>query len=173
MSSPGFEVASHSSASHTCESIPRRLRFFNTFSRAVSHSRASRCSAVSGTADVVAAVLPCYWVYADLGAQLRARVTHLSADLATHPYGDWLGTYGDTEFAQLAVRARELADAAARPLDAAGRARMRHVLGVSCEHEVAFFAQVGTAPHPATQVQDDPAVPGTLARSSADAVPVA
>lgn len=129
-------------------------------------------AATGSYADVVAAVLPCYWVYADLGAQLRARVTHLSADLATHPYGDWLGTYGDTEFAELTVRARELADAAARPLDAAGRARMRHVLAVSCEHEVAFFAQVGTAPHPATQVQDDPAVPGTLARSSADAVPV-
>ncbi|WP_444662077.1 bifunctional hydroxymethylpyrimidine kinase/phosphomethylpyrimidine kinase [Cellulomonas sp. CW35] len=108
-------------------------------------------AATGSYADVVAAVLPCYWVYADLGARLRAR----AGDLTAHPYGDWVGTYGDEEFAAVTAQARAHADAAGRSLDAAGRARMREVLAVSCEHEVAFFDQVRPAPGPARATPDE------------------
>ena len=88
-------------------------------------------------AEVVAAVLPCYWVYADVGTRLLGRV-----DLDGHPYADWLGTYGDPAFAQLAAQARTLADDAAREAGPAVRDRMLDAFVTSCRHEVAFFDQV-------------------------------
>lgn len=88
-------------------------------------------------AEVVAAVLPCYWVYADVGARLLVRV-----DLDDHPYADWLGTYGDPAFAQLADQARALTDDAARDVGPAVRDRMLDAFVTSCRHEVAFFGQV-------------------------------
>ncbi|WP_370514109.1 hypothetical protein [Cellulomonas sp. JZ18] len=63
-------------------------------------------------------------------------------DLAGHPYGDWVGTYGDPAFAAAADEARRLCDAATREVGAATRARMLAAFVRSCEHEVAFFDQV-------------------------------
>ncbi|GAA4629210.1 bifunctional hydroxymethylpyrimidine kinase/phosphomethylpyrimidine kinase [Cellulomonas oligotrophica] len=89
-------------------------------------------------AQVLAAVLPCYWLYADVGARILAR----AGDLAAHPFGDWVGTYGDPGFAALADEARRLTDEAAREVGAGERARMLAAFVTSCEHEVAFFDQV-------------------------------
>lgn len=95
-------------------------------------------AATGSYAEVLAAVLPCYWLYADIGARILAR----AGDLAVHPYGDWVGTYGDPEFAAAAARACGFADAAARDVGAATRARMLAAFVTSCAHEVAFFDQV-------------------------------
>ena len=89
-------------------------------------------------AEVAAAVLPCYRLYADIGARILAR----AGDLADHPYGDWVATYGDPAFAASAAQAGALADAAAREVGAATRVRMLAAYVRSCEHEVAFFDQV-------------------------------
>jgi len=40
---------------------------------------------------LVAGILPCFWIYEDVGRRLKADI----ADLATHPYGDWIATYGE------------------------------------------------------------------------------
>lgn len=45
-------------------------------------------------AELVAAVLPCFWVYADVGTRL-----HASAPGPDHPYRRWIDTYADEEFA--------------------------------------------------------------------------
>lgn len=92
-------------------------------------------------AEVVAAVLPCYWLYSDLGARIRAR----AGDLTAHPFGDWIGLYGDPRFAALTAEACALADAAAREAGAATRERMRAAFVTSCAHEVAFFGQTEPA----------------------------
>ncbi len=97
--------------------------------------------AVAGTgsyAELVAAVLPCYVLYADIGARVLAR----AGDLAAHPYGDWVATYGDPQFAAAAVTATALADEAAREVGGATRARMLAAYATSCAHELAFFDQV-------------------------------
>lgn len=88
-------------------------------------------------AEVVAAVLPCYWLYSDLGARIRAR----AGDLTAHRFGDWIGLYGDPRFAALTAEACALVDAAAREAGAATRERMRAAFVTSCAHEVAFFGQ--------------------------------
>ena len=60
-------------------------------------------------AELVAGVLPCFWIYQDVGARLHAE----AGDLAKHPYGDWIGTYGDPAFAEATEKAKAIADRAA------------------------------------------------------------
>jgi len=95
-------------------------------------------AATGSYAEVVAAVLPCYVLYADVGARILVR----AGDLAAHPYGDWVATYGDPQFATAAARATDLADAAAREVGGATRARMLAAYAASFVLEIAFFDQV-------------------------------
>lgn len=81
----------------------------------------------------VAAVLPCYWMYADIG-------TRLSHDVPdSHPYAAWLRTYGDPAFAEAAERAREVTDRVAAAADARTRAEMAQAFRRSAELELDFF----------------------------------
>ena len=66
-------------------------------------------AATASYAVAAAAVLPCYWVYADTGVRLAA--TARSAP--DHPYARWVATYDDPGFQESTRRARELVDAAA------------------------------------------------------------
>lgn len=70
-------------------------------------------AATRGTAETVAAVLPCFWVYRDVGLHIHARA---SPDT---PYRAWIDTYvGDTfdaTVAQTCALAERLHDAAAPP----------------------------------------------------------
>ncbi|GAE77931.1 phosphomethylpyrimidine kinase [Cutibacterium acnes JCM 18918] len=54
-----------------------------------------------------AAVLPCFWLYAHLGA----KVPHVPDD---HPYASWLQTYGDPEFVEGASHTIGLVEKASR-----------------------------------------------------------
>jgi thiaminase len=86
--------------------------------------------------ELVAALLPCFWLYTDLGVRLAAR-RHDG-----HPYDDWLATYGDPGFTAATARAAEIADAAAREAGPQERARMSAAFARSMEHEREFFARV-------------------------------
>lgn len=82
----------------------------------------------------VAAVLPCFWLYAQVGALLPAVPDG-------HPYAAWLDTYRDPGFvtateAALAHVERELAGAAP-----ATRARAARAYLTACRHELEFFDQ--------------------------------
>ncbi|HXR68800.1 MAG TPA: TenA family protein, partial [Dermatophilaceae bacterium] len=44
---------------------------------------------------LAAGILPCFWIYEDVGNRLKNRL----GDLTGHPYADWISTYGDPEFA--------------------------------------------------------------------------
>ena len=67
---------------------------------------------------VVAAVLPCYWLYQDLGERL---VQHARPG---HPFEAWLATYGDPRFADATRTAIGYAGAAAAKAGAEQRLRM-------------------------------------------------
>ncbi|SKC68934.1 hydroxymethylpyrimidine/phosphomethylpyrimidine kinase [Plantibacter cousiniae] len=84
---------------------------------------------------VVAAVLPCYWIYQDLGERL------VGASHAEHPYAAWLDTYADPAFAMANARAIEIVAGAAARADEAGRETMRRAFLASAAHEEAFFAE--------------------------------
>ncbi|WP_203582050.1 bifunctional hydroxymethylpyrimidine kinase/phosphomethylpyrimidine kinase [Microbacterium hibisci] len=85
--------------------------------------------------ELVAALLPCFWLYTDLGTRLAAR-RHDG-----HPYDDWLALYGDPAFATATARAIGIADAAAREAGPLERARMDAAFARSMAHEREFFAR--------------------------------
>jgi thiaminase len=94
-------------------------------------------AARDGYAVLVAAVLPCYWLYAHIGAVLLAE----AGELAGHPYGQWVATYADPGFQQAGAVACDLADSAAGGADAATRERMMAAFVRSSIHEYLFFDQ--------------------------------
>lgn len=97
-----------------------------------------RAAAGQGYAQGVAAVLPCFWVYADLGARL---------DPAGNRYADWIITYADPAFQRSTDTARRIADRAAEAVDPVTREAMWRAFERSTEQERAFFAAACPAPH--------------------------
>ncbi len=84
---------------------------------------------------LAAGVLPCFWIYDDVGTRLKAAV----GDLAGHPYGDWIAAYGDPDFADATRRAREVVDRLARAADPAVRARMETAFVRAAQYEWMFW----------------------------------
>ena len=84
---------------------------------------------------IVAALLPCYWIYADLGARLAGHSN------PTHPYQAWLDTYAGEATTVATREAIRVADLALSRASAAERRRMRRAFRTSSEYELAFFAQ--------------------------------
>lgn len=91
-------------------------------------------------AEIVAAVLPCFWLYTDLGRRLHAGEFGEYAHDPQHPYASWLATYADPAFEEATRTAIAYATASASRADADTRARMQHAFAVSSAHELAFFA---------------------------------
>lgn len=100
------------------------------------------------TAVGAAAALPCFWLYAQVGASLPEVPDE-------HPYAGWLLTYRDPTFVEgvrgaLGVVERELAGAAP-----AVRAEAARAFLLACRHELEFFEQArrvapsAVAPSPA------------------------
>lgn len=105
----------------------------------VNHLQAVAFSGSYG--EVAAAVLPCYWLYAEVGRVLHADYLKHDggATGSAHPYGEWLQTYADDAFAQATARAVAIVDAAARRGSPLERDRMRAAFVQSAHDEVDFF----------------------------------
>jgi len=84
---------------------------------------------------LIAGILPCFWIYEDVGRRLKERV----GDLAAHPYADWVGTYGDPDFARATERARAIVDQVAQKASAADRERMRAAFATASRYEWMFW----------------------------------
>jgi hydroxymethylpyrimidine/phosphomethylpyrimidine kinase len=96
-------------------------------------------AAVSGSYGVlVAAVLPCFWLYAEVGEALHQQFLATGAP-DTHPYAGWLRTYADPEFAAATRQAVGYTDAAARAASAGERDAMVLAFRQSARYEVDFF----------------------------------
>ncbi|MBX0300506.1 bifunctional hydroxymethylpyrimidine kinase/phosphomethylpyrimidine kinase [Cryobacterium sp. 1639] len=83
---------------------------------------------------LVAALLPCFWMYQDVGARLHP-LSH-----AEHPYRSWLDTYADEAFAASTARAIEIVTGAASAANEPARRRMALAFRASAGHEREFFA---------------------------------
>ncbi|MFF2029824.1 bifunctional hydroxymethylpyrimidine kinase/phosphomethylpyrimidine kinase [Arthrobacter sp. NPDC058192] len=96
-------------------------------------------ASVSGSyATLVAAVLPCFWLYAEVGSTLHREFLANGAP-GTHPYAGWLRTYADEEFAAATRQAIAYTDAAARQASAGERKAMALAFRQSSRYEVDFF----------------------------------
>ena len=96
-------------------------------------------ASVSGSYGVlVAAVLPCFWLYAEVGETLYRQFLTAGAP-ESHPYAVWLRTYADEEFAAATRQAVAYTDAAARAASAGERDAMTLAFRQSARYEVDFF----------------------------------
>lgn len=86
---------------------------------------------------LIAAILPCYWIYQDVGSRLAA------AGHGQHPYRQWLATYSSPEFDAATAAAIGMVRAAYRRADERTRQAMWRAFETSSRHELAFFAQSG------------------------------
>jgi len=92
------------------------------------------CAATEPYPVAAAAVLPCFWVYADTGARLAA-TARATPD---HPYARWVAAYDDPGFQQATSRARELVDAAAAAAPGEVPA-MHRAFGTATRYELEFW----------------------------------
>jgi thiaminase/transcriptional activator TenA len=93
-----------------------------------------RTASLGDFAELVAALLPCMWSYAEIGQRLAG------AGLPDHEgYAEWIAMYASDEYGQLATWCRELTDAAAQEVAGPGRLRMHSAFRTSSEHELAFW----------------------------------
>jgi hydroxymethylpyrimidine/phosphomethylpyrimidine kinase len=96
-------------------------------------------ASVAGSYGVlVAAALPCFWLYAEVGATLHGEFLAAGAP-AEHPYAAWLRTYADEEFAAATRQAIAFTDAAARQASESERKAMALAFRQSARYEVDFF----------------------------------
>jgi thiaminase (transcriptional activator TenA) len=84
-------------------------------------------------AEGLAAVLPCYWIYAEVGAALLARA---SPDPL---YARWIGTYGGEEFGKIVADVLALVDRVGDTASASERAAMREHVVTTSRYEWMFW----------------------------------
>lgn len=83
--------------------------------------------------ELIAAALPCFWIYTDVGT----RLVEYAAE--GNPYAQWLRTYGDPAFAEATAQAIRLVTEYAAGATSEVRKRMWKAFEVSAKHELAFF----------------------------------
>ncbi|MFD4181808.1 TenA family transcriptional regulator, partial [Rhodococcus sp. NPDC058514] len=92
-----------------------------------------------------AAVLPCFWIYAEVGRDLGASAAKVLAADPSHPYAQWVSTYDAEEFQTSAATAREMVDAAAAGATDREREAMVEAFTIATRYELMFW---DTALHP-------------------------
>ena len=88
-----------------------------------------------GYAELIAALLPCFWVYQHVGTEIMAA----AQPGADHPYLAWLETYADDEFATAVRRCRDAVDRAAERADEHTVGRMLAAFTRATEYEWLFW----------------------------------
>src|SRR3546814_7621199 len=82
---------------------------------------------------LVAALLPCFWIYWDVGCAISRRAA------ADNPYRAWIDTYADERFGATVSRVIGIADHAAAAAGSAVRAKMLAAFGQSSRYEWLFW----------------------------------
>jgi thiaminase (transcriptional activator TenA) len=94
-----------------------------------------RTAALGSFAELAAALLPCMWGYAEIGARLAER-----PDPSPEPrYARWIETYAADDFQELGAWCRGLVDRLGAAAGEHERERMRRAFVQSSEHELAFW----------------------------------
>ena len=83
---------------------------------------------------LAAALLPCFWLYSDVGARMLDGVA-----LDGHRYADWIAAYADPAFAASTTRGRAIVDTLAAASSGEVRQRMRVAFHAACRYEWMFF----------------------------------
>ena len=84
-------------------------------------------------AVLVAALLPCFWLYWDVGRAIAAKAA------PDNPYRAWIDTYADPGFGAAVEAVIAVADEAADAATASGRSEMRGAFILACRYEWLFW----------------------------------
>lgn len=87
----------------------------------------------------VAAVLPCFWIYAEVSRELATSAKDVLAADPSHPYAQWVTTYDAEEFQASVATARRLVDTAADAATAAEREAMVTAFSIATRYELMFW----------------------------------
>lgn len=82
---------------------------------------------------VLAALLPCFWIYAEIGRDIHARA------IANNPYQAWIDTYAGEEFHDAVRAVIAVTDAAAEAASPAHLARMHEAYRRATQLEYMFW----------------------------------
>ncbi|MBK5910353.1 thiaminase II [Rhodothalassium salexigens] len=83
--------------------------------------------------ELVAAVLPCFWIYWDVGNRVAGR------SVPGNPYQAWIDTYADPDFGAATDAVKAIADRAAADATPAVRQRMLRAFQISARYEWMFW----------------------------------
>lgn len=92
-------------------------------------------AATAGYPELIAALLPCFWVYQQVGENIVAG--QLAG--ADNPYQAWIDTYADEEFAKAVTACRDAVDRAAEAATENTKDRMFAAFRKACEYEWLFW----------------------------------
>lgn len=106
-----------------------------------------RSATIGDFPEAVAALLPCFWIYRDIGHEIAQ---HSGSE---NPYAAWIATYSGDAFDQSVARMLDLTDRLGAAADDAVRARMHRAFARSCWHEWRFW---DSAYHRETWRQPEP-----------------
>ncbi|HTK05959.1 MAG TPA: thiaminase II [Ktedonobacteraceae bacterium] len=92
--------------------------------------------ATTGTLpELLTAILPCAWIYAEVGINLAATQT-VTPD---HPYADWLSTYASPDFDAVEIWIREWLDTHTVGIRPEEEARLQEIFLTSTRYEWMFW----------------------------------
>lgn len=92
-------------------------------------------------ATLAAVVMPCFWLYAEVGKTVAHEVARRGIDVGTHPFGSWIRMYADDSFSIRVARELEICNRVAAASDCDTYAAMMEAALISSEHEFRFFNQ--------------------------------
>lgn len=82
---------------------------------------------------LVAALLPCFWIYWDVGRAIAERAA------PANPYRPWIDTYADESFGEAVRTVIAITDRAAKATTPATRDKMFAAFERSCQYEWLFW----------------------------------
>ena len=85
-------------------------------------------------AVIVAAILPCFWIYSEVGKEIHNR-----AIAEANPYQKWIDTYADAEFEELVESAIEVVNRTAEKVSVAERELMHQAFYRASQFEWMFW----------------------------------
>ncbi|MET0798393.1 MAG: TenA family protein [Rhodococcus sp. (in: high G+C Gram-positive bacteria)] len=99
-----------------------------------------------------AAVLPCFWIYADVGRSLAGAAKAVLACDPGHPYAQWVANYDAPEFHALVDAAKGFVDDAADSATELQREQMIDAFVVASRYELMFWdSALHPTPWPSTE----------------------
>jgi thiaminase/transcriptional activator TenA len=93
-------------------------------------------AALAPHAEAIAALLPCFWIYREVGGEISRRA---AGSLASNPYARWIETYASEAFSQRVDRAIAITESLSQSATDAERERMRRAFERAVRLEWRFW----------------------------------